>query len=515
MAKSLPLVLMILDGWGYRKEKTHNAIASAKTPQWDNWWQTRPHMLLEASGSVVGLPEGQMGNSEVGHMHIGAGRIIPQDFTRINDAITQDHFKQNTVFINAIKDTKQRGQALHVLGLLSKGGVHSHENHLFAFLDLCKEQHFTTIYLHLFLDGRDTPPQSALSSLATLQNYLELNPVATISSISGRYYAMDRDKRWQRIEPVYRLLTQAVSEHTFDTATQAVNAFYQQKISDEFIPPTLIGKGMPIKDGDSVFFFNYRADRVRQLTEALIAPDFQSFKRDKVPHIAHFISMTHYADYLPTTSAFPPLVLRNTLGEVLDNHGLKQLRISETEKYAHVTFFLNGGSEQIFSRENRILIPSPLVATYDLQPEMSATKLTETLVQAIRARKYDVIVCNYPNADMVGHTGDFKAAVNAIECLDKAMHDTWEALNDVGGQLLITADHGNAECMFDDTTHQAHTAHTNEPVPFIYIGEKDWQFNAKKGSLSDIAPTILTLLDIPLPREMTGRPLLVKKHASI
>ncbi len=513
MANSPPLVLMILDGWGYRKENTHNAIASAHTPQWDSWWKTRPHILLEASGTPVGLPEAQMGNSEVGHMHIGAGRVVPQDFTRINEAIKNGDFAKNLVFIQTIEAMKMAGKALHVLGLLSPGGVHSHENHLFAFLELCAQLQFSDVNLHLFLDGRDTSPKSAMPSLTRLNDYLLKYPVATICSVSGRYYAMDRDQRWQRIEPVYRLLTEVQSEHHFKTSTEAVNTFYQQHISDEFIPPSLIGKGAAINDGDAVFFFNFRADRARQLTEALIAPDFHGFERKKKPQISNFISMTTFGQHLPTSPAFPQLALRNTLGEVIEKQGMRQLRISETEKFAHVTFFINGGSEKIFAHEHRILIPSPLVATYDLQPEMSASQLTKALIGAIQSRDYDVIICNYPNADMVGHTGDFAATVQAIECLDRVMHDTWNALSKIGGQLLITADHGNAESMFDDATHQAQTSHTNQPVPLMYIGG-EWHFNTTKGSLIDIAPTVLALLNIHPPKEMTGKALLVENHVT-
>ena len=514
MVKRLPLVLMILDGWGYSEQKTHNAIASAHTPQWDAWWQTCPHILLEASGSSVGLPNAQMGNSEVGHMHIGAGRVVAQDFTRINDALQNDDYANNPIFLETINTLKKSNNALHVLGLLSPGGVHSHENHLFAFLDLCAQHQFSNVYLHLFLDGRDTPPQSALDSIEKLNEQLRHSAVATISSITGRYYAMDRDQRWKRLEPVYNLLTEAQSDNHFDTAEEAIRSFYQQNITDEFIPPTLIGAGHAIHDGDAVFFFNYRSDRARQLTQALISDDFQGFERRKRPKISSFISMTQYAKHLPTLCAFPPMTLHNTLGEVLENHGLTQLRISETEKYAHVTFFLNGGSERIFPHEKRLLIPSPQVATYDLQPEMSAPELTRNLVNAIESREYDVIICNYPNADMVGHTGNFAAAIKAIECLDKAMHDVGDALKKVGGQLLITADHGNAESMFDDTTHQPHTAHTSQPVPLLYVG-RDLHFNTQEGSLSDIAPTILALLNIAPPKEMTGHILLEENHVAL
>ena len=348
MHKSKPLVLMILDGWGYRKENLHNAIASANTPQWDEWWRTRPHILLDASGSEVGLPDEQMGNSEVGHMHIGAGRVIYQDFTRINEAIDKGEFDKNPVLNQLIEENKESGKNLHVMGLLSPGGVHSHENHLFAFLALCAQHQFDRIYLHLFLDGRDTPPQSALKSLAKLNQFLEKQPVATISSISGRYFAMDRDQRWERLAPVYHLLTQAKSSYDFETAEEAINSYYTEGKSDEFIPPTLIGGGKAIEDGDSIFFFNFRADRARQLTKALIDESFNGFIRPRQPNLAHFVSMTSYAKNLPTEIAFPILHLSDTLGEVIADNGLSQLRIAETEKYAHVTFFFNGGSEQIF-----------------------------------------------------------------------------------------------------------------------------------------------------------------------
>ena len=509
--KRAPVVLMILDGWGYCKENKHNAIAAAHTPQWDQWWDTCPHLLLEASGGAVGLPDGQMGNSEVGHMHIGAGRVIPQDFTRINNAMQQGDFANNPVFVDTINELKVSNRTLHIMGLLSSGGVHSHENHLFAFLKLCSQHHFSKICLHLFLDGRDTAPQSALESIARLNAQLETYPVATISSLSGRYYAMDRDSRWQRVEPVYRLLTEGYSEHHFATPSDAIDAFYQQNIFDEFIPPTQIGEPNPIIDGDCVFFFNFRQDRAREVTDAFINPDFHGFTRKKRPNLARFISMTSYGKQLHTDIVFPPLVLKNTLGELLENNGLRQLRIAETEKYAHVTFFLNGGSEHIFAHERRILIPSPSVATYDLQPEMSAKKLTAELIKAIQGQEYDVIICNYANADMLGHTGNFAATVRAIECLDLAMHDVWKALAPQGGQLLITADHGNAEIMFNDKTQQPLTSHTNELVPFLYVGG-NYQLCASQGSLTDVAPTVLRLLNINQPQDMTGASLLELKE---
>lgn len=512
MKNNAPLVLMILDGWGYNDQNENNAIAKAHTPQWDEWWSASPHILLQASGFAVGLPDEQMGNSEVGHMHIGAGRVIQQDFTRINQTIVNGEFAKNPVFNKMLDDLKKTNKSLHLMGLLSPGGVHSHEQHLFALLALCASKQFNSVCLHLFLDGRDTPPQSALDSLARLNNELKIHPVGTICSITGRYYAMDRDKRWERVEPVYNLLTQGQSKYHFKDAETAIKTNYQLKISDEFIPPTQIGDSKPIANGDAVMFFNFRADRARQLTSAFINPEFNGFKQTFRPELSHFVSMTQYDKNLPTTIAFPPTPLNNTLGELLSAHNLKQLRIAETEKYAHVTFFFNGGMENIFPNEERIMIQSPKVATYDLLPEMSAPELTNALVEAINAKKFDVIICNYANADMVGHTGNFKATIQAIECLDQCMHQVWQALSKQGGKLLITADHGNAEEMYDDTTQQAHTAHTSEPVPLIYIGG-DWHFKQSSGSLIDIAPTILTLLGIDPPREMTGHVLLEKCHA--
>lgn len=509
MHNNCPVVLLILDGWGYSADSKYNAIAAAKTPQWDEWWQTRPHILLDASGHQVGLPDEQMGNSEVGHMHIGAGRVIYQDFTRINQAIATGDFARNPVFINLIETLKTQGKTLHIMGLLSNGGVHSHENHLFAFLELCAQLDFNQISLHLFLDGRDRPPQSALESLTRLNQQLERFPVAKIRSISGRYFAMDRDKRWDRIEPVYNLITEATSNYHFKTAEEAIVYFYAEGKFDEFIPPTLIGETKAIENGDALFFFNFRADRARQLTQAFVDDSFKEFTRNKQVQLSHFISMTHYSNNLPTICAYPPIELHNSLGEVLAEYGFNQLRIAETEKYAHVTYFFNGGTEQVFVNEDRILIPSPLVPTYDLAPEMSAPELTATLVDAIQSKAYELIICNYANADMVGHSGNFEATVKAIECLDQCMQKIWQALKAVGGCLLITADHGNAEAMFDEETKQAHTAHTCEPVPFVFVGE-NWHFNAKKGSLIDIAPTILALFGIDKPWEMTGNSLLAK-----
>lgn len=510
-----PLVFMILDGFGYSENTAHNAIAKASTPQWDQWWKNEPHTLLEASGKPVGLPNQQMGNSEVGHMHIGAGRMISQDFTRINQAIASGEFNTNPLFIQTLNQLKQTQNTLHIMGLLSPGGVHSHEDHLFAFLDVCRQQNFENIALHLFLDGRDTPPQSALKSIQHLEQKLTDTQNIRICSITGRYYALDRDNRWDRIEPVYQLLTTGESNRIFKTAEDAIHAYYQDNISDEFIPPTQIGNPKSIQDNDAIFFFNFRSDRARQLTKAFITHPFDAFPRKKPPKLAGFISMTCYADDLKTQAVFPTATLQDTLGEVLAKDHLRQLRVAETEKYAHVTFFLNGGQEQPFKNEDRVLIPSPKVSRYNLKPEMSAPEITTVICDAIKNQTHDVIICNYANADMVGHTGDFNATCQAISCLDQAMKTIGEALKAVNGQLLITADHGNAESMFDVDHQQPHTAHTTNLVPLLYVGDKHWHFKSSphhsQHSLIDIAPTILTLLGIQPPKAMNGHALLTRE----
>ncbi len=509
MPKPKPVVLLILDGWGYRENIEHNAIAAANTPNWDQWWTHYPHTLLHASGHFVGLPDSQMGNSEVGHMHIGAGRILPQDFTRINQAIEDGSFYKNPVLLSLIERVQQSKGTLHIMGLLSPGGVHSHEKHLFAFLKLCQAHALKKICLHLFLDGRDTPPKSALSSLDKLNALLSAFPEASIGSISGRYYAMDRDKRWERIQKEYELLTENKTPYQFATVSQALEYFYSQDISDEFVPPTMIGAGQNIQDGDAIFFFNYRADRARQLCQALAYEKFDGFKRKTHPKVDVLVTLTQYLKELTEHVAFPPVTIKNTLGEVLSKNGLHQLRAAETEKYAHVTFFLNGGVEEPYPNESRFLMPSPAVATYDLKPEMSANELTHAIVEAIEENQFDVLICNYANADMVGHTGNFEATVRAIECLDQCMQKIKVALDKVGGAMLITADHGNAELMHDPHTDQPQTSHTELPVPLLFIGE-GWHFNSNEGSLIDISPSLLSLLEITPPKEMTGRPLLVK-----
>jgi 2,3-bisphosphoglycerate-independent phosphoglycerate mutase len=505
MHQRSPVVLVVLDGWGYSDNLSNNAIANASTPQWDSWWSTCPHLLLDASGESVGLPKGQMGNSEVGHMHIGAGRTILQNYTFINNAINNGDFAKNPAFLKTIETMKKNNNAIHIMGLLSDGGVHSHQNHLFAFLKLCNKLKFNNVYLHLFLDGRDTPPQSAKQNISALRDILSSLKEVTISTVSGRYYAMDRDKRWQRTEKVYNLLVNNNSEYSFSTIEQAIAKFYDDKIYDEFIPPTKIGDSPPIKDGDSVFFFNFRADRARQLSKALFKKDFDGFQRKTTLNKLSLLTMTQYEENLGAEVAFPPKPLTNTLGEVIAKNELQQLRIAETEKYAHVTFFLNGGTEVEFPKEDRVLIPSPKVATYDLKPEMSSENLTKQIVDAIDRNIYDVIICNYANADMVGHSGKYSAAVSAVEALDKSMQILGKKILSINGELLITADHGNAECMFNEETGQPHTAHTTEPVPLLYVGHKKLQFKQTKASLSDVAPTFLALLGIKPPNEMTGK----------
>ncbi len=505
-----PLVLMILDGWGEREPADDNAISLAKKPNWDRLLQTSTHTLISASGQDVGLPGAQMGNSEVGHVNLGAGRVVYQDLTRIDQAIAHGEFGQNEVLCQALDHAIAEDKAVHILGLLSPGGVHSHEHHIQSMLTMAAERGAKKVYLHAFLDGRDTAPQSALASLQAIDELCVKNGVGRIASLVGRYYAMDRDQRWDRIELAYDLLTQGQGIFSAATAELGLAAAYQREENDEFVQPTVIGTPVKMSDGDSVIFMNFRADRARQLSHALADQEFSNFNRGDRIQLSHFVTLTEYEADLPAEIAYPPDVLKNGLGEVLSQSGLKQLRISETEKYAHVTFFFNGGVEAPFVGEDRVLIASPKVATYDLQPEMSSAELTDKLVAAIKAQSHDVIICNYPNADMVGHTGNLSAAIKAIEALDDCIGDVSEALKAVGGELLITADHGNAEQMFNQHTGQPHTAHTNLVVPLIYMG-RDATVIKNKGVLSDIAPTMLYLLGIAQPVEMTGQPIIEVK----
>lgn len=507
-----PLVLTILDGYGYREEQQDNAILNANTPVMDRLWQQQPHTLIAASGLDVGLPDGQMGNSEVGHVNLGAGRIVYQDLTRLDKEIKEGDFFTNPTLTTAIDNAVKAGKAVHIMGLLSAGGVHSHEDHILAMVELAAKRGATAIYLHAFLDGRDTPPRSAEPSLKRFtEKFAELGK-GRIASIIGRYYAMDRDNRWDRVQLAYDLLTQAKGEFTADNAVAGLQAAYARNENDEFVKPTVIKAAgeadAAMNDGDALIFMNFRADRARQITRTFVNADFDGFKRDKVVNFGDFIMLTEYAADIKAACAYPPASLSNTFGEWLMKHDKTQLRISETEKYAHVTFFYNGGVEEPFKGEDRILINSPKVATYDLQPEMSSAELTEKLVGAIASGKYDVIICNYPNGDMVGHTGDYDAAVKAVETLDNCIEQVVAAVKAVDGQLLITADHGNAEQMSDPATGQAHTAHTSLPVPLIYVGNKEVKA-VSGGKLSDIAPTMLSLMEMEIPQEMTGKPLFI------
>lgn len=510
-ARPRPLVLVILDGWGYREEITSNAIAQAKKPNWDKLWHETTHSLISGSGECVGLPSGQMGNSEVGHLNMGAGRIVHQDLTRIDLAIEEGDFFRNETLMDALLYAKKQGSAVHVFGLLSPGGVHSHEKHIHAIVRLSSELAIPTLYLHAFLDGRDTPPKSALTSLTALNQACERYKKGKIVSLIGRYYAMDRDKRWDRIQKAYDLLTLGKAAFQAESVEAGLTLAYERGESDEFVQATSIhdARESPVqmRENDVAIFMNFRADRARELTESFISDDFPGFSRTYRPALGKFICLAEYDARFLVPAAFPPISLTHIFADCVSKAHLTQLRIAETEKYAHVTFFFNGGVETPFPGEERILIPSPHVATYDLQPEMSALPLTERLIEAVQSKAFDVIICNYANADMVGHTGNFKATVKAIETIDASLGLIIKAVQEEGGEVLITADHGNAEQSYDFETNQPHTAHTRNPVPFIYVG-RPAQIVKEDGKLSDIAPTMLYLLDLPQPPEMTGKPLL-------
>ncbi|MBD1581731.1 2,3-bisphosphoglycerate-independent phosphoglycerate mutase [Pseudoalteromonas sp. S16_S37] len=512
-AQKKPLVLMILDGWGYREESESNAILAANTPVLDHLWQTKPHTLISGSGLDVGLPDGQMGNSEVGHVNLGAGRIVYQDFTRITKAIADGEFAHNPVLVDSIDKAVQAGKAVHLMGLLSPGGVHSHEDHIIAGIQLAASRGAKAVYFHAFLDGRDTPPRSALASIERVEKLFSELKCGRLASIIGRYYAMDRDNRWERIEAAYNLMVSAQAQYTYEDGVTALNAAYDRDENDEFVKASVIQpqgcEAATINDGDTLIFMNFRADRARQMTRTFVDKQFNGFTKQVSPKLSAFVMMTEYAADIDAPVAFAPEALTNVLGEWLAKHNKTQLRISETEKYAHVTFFFSGGREDEFEGEKRELIPSPQVATYDLQPEMNSELLTDKLVEAIHSGQYDVIICNYPNGDMVGHSGVFSAAVKACEAVDKCIGRVVEALGQVGGEAIITADHGNAEQMTNAKTGQAHTAHTSEPVPFIYVGRDALPHDGK--TLSDVAPTMLHLLGMEQPSEMTGTPIMTLK----
>jgi 2,3-bisphosphoglycerate-independent phosphoglycerate mutase len=506
-----PVVLTILDGWGYSEDTEVNAITAARTPVWDRLWREYPHTLINTAGAAVGLPGGQMGNSEVGHLNLGAGRVVYQEFTRISRSIRTGSFFTNETLTTAVDKAVETGKAIHLLGLLSAGGVHSHEEHIHAMAKLAVERGAKQVYFHAFLDGRDTPPKSAKASLVALNEVFDTLGVGRIATLIGRYFAMDRDNRWERVEQAYNLLVDGKAAYQVEDAVRGLEDAYQRGETDEFVAATSVTPtGAPparVEDGDVMLFLNYRADRARQLTKSFVEADFTEFKRERVPKLGEFVSLTRYHKQFDIPVAFPPEKLRNVFGEYIAKQGLLQLRLAETEKYAHVTFFFNGGREKPFEGEDRILVPSPQVATYDLKPEMSAEEVTDHLVEAIESGRYDAIICNYANSDMVGHTGKFEAAKLAIETLDHCLGRVLKALHSVGGEMLVTADHGNAEQMEDLINHQPHTAHTTNPVPLVYIGRDNAQL-LEGGALCDISPTLLKIMGLSQPDEMQGRSLI-------
>ena len=508
-----PVVLVILDGWGYCEETKGNAIAQAKTPVMNSLWSAYPHTLIRTSGKAVGLPEGQMGNSEVGHLNIGAGRVVPQELVRISDAVEDGSINKNPALIKICQEVLSQNGKLHMVGLCSEGGVHSHISHLFGLLDLAKAQGISQVCIHAITDGRDTAPKESVEAVGLIQNYIDRIGVGKIATISGRYYAMDRDRRWDRVKLAYDVMT-IDGEGNGLSAMETVLASYAADITDEFIVPVRLASGA-IEAGDGVIFFNFRPDRARQLTQALVSPNFNSFERQLIAPLS-FVTFTQYDPELPVSVAFEPQNLSNILGEVISNRGLKQFRTSETEKYAHVTYFFNGGLEDPYPGEDRELVSSPMVATYDQAPKMSAEALTDVATSAISKQIYSLVVINYANPDMVGHTGQIPATVQAIETVDRCVGRLLEGVIKAGGTAIITADHGNAEYMLDNLGNPW-TAHTTNPVPLILVegeGAKipghGTDVNLRSdGKLADIAPTILEILQIPQPVEMTGKSLVV------
>lgn len=510
--KRKPLVLVILDGCGHSDDKQYNAVANADRPVWENLWHDgHPSTLIGTSGLAVGLPDGQMGNSEVGHMTIGAGRVIYQNFTRINKALDDGDFDSNPAYCDAIDDTVVNDKAVHIFGLLSEGGVHGHEDHINAMIELAVKRGSKRVYLHAFLDGRDCPPRSANASLEKTHQLCKASGVAKIASVIGRFYAMDRDNRWERTSQAYRLITEGFADYCAKTPMDALDNAYARGENDEFVSATCIceegATPTVLDDGDAVIFMNFRPDRARQISHAIVDTDFAGFDRFVVRKPSHFVMTTEYEANLNCPCAFPPIPIINSLGEFLSKQKKRQLRIAETEKYAHVTFFLSGGREASYDGEERMLLPSPKVATYDLQPEMSAPQVTERLIEAIESGHFDAIICNYANCDMVGHTGDYNAAMQSVDAVDECLQKVLASLRQVGGEALITADHGNVELMFDSAINQPHTQHTTLPVPLVYVGDRTLKLS-EGGSLADIAPTMLALMDLSKPAEMSGRSLI-------
>jgi 2,3-bisphosphoglycerate-independent phosphoglycerate mutase len=509
ISRPRPVVLCILDGWGDRLARDDNAIESARTPVWHDLLRRWPHAELNASEHYVGLPDGQMGNSEVGHTNLGAGRVVMQDLPRIDQAIADGTLAGMPALQEFIAKLKPRGGAAHVMGLLSPGGVHSHQHQIAALARILADAGLP-VAVHAFLDGRDTPPKSAIGYLGQFDTDVAGHAAVRVATVAGRYYAMDRDKRWDRVEKAYRMLTAASGEHAAD-ARRAVEAAYARGETDEFVLPTSIGEWRGMRDGDGVLFANFRADRIREIAGALLDPDFTGFARDRRVVFNAALGLVEYSEELNRFLAtlFPPDDLRDTFGEIVANAGMKQLRIAETEKYAHVTFFFNGGREAVFPGEERILVPSPKVATYDLQPEMSAPEVTDKVVGAIGSGRFDVVVLNYANTDMVGHTGDLGAAIRAVETVDACLGRVAAAVEAAGGTLVITADHGNAEMMRDPETGEPHTAHTLNPVPIIVANAPGAGARVESGRLADVAPTLLDILGLPKPAAMTGHSLIV------
>ncbi|MCI7210920.1 MAG: 2,3-bisphosphoglycerate-independent phosphoglycerate mutase [Ruminococcus bromii] len=500
-----PLLLMILDGFGIGKHDNTNAIFNAKKPNIDKLFSSNPITQISASGMDVGLPDGQMGNSEVGHTNIGAGRIVYQELTRITKTINEDKLKDNEAIVGAMDSALKNGTALHLMGLLSSGGVHSHNTHLYGILKLAKQKGLDKVYIHAFLDGRDVPPSSAAEFVEECMKETEKIGVGKIATVMGRYYAMDRDNRWDRVEKAYAAMVYGEGVEA-DCPVCAVKNSYAQEVTDEFVVPAVIKGGATIKPNDSVIFYNFRPDRAREITRALVDPDFKGFERKNGFFPLDYVCMTQYDATMPNVEvAFKPQTLENTLGEYISNLGMEQLRIAETEKYAHVTFFFNGGVEKQYPGEDRILVKSPAVATYDLQPEMSAYEVTDKLVPAIKSGKYDMIILNFANCDMVGHTGVFEAAVKAVEAVDTCVGKVIDAVKEMDGVALITADHGNADKMIDDDG-EPFTAHTTNPVPFCVVGY-DCELR-EGGRLADIAPTMLQIMNLPQPEEMDGKSLI-------
>ena len=509
-----PVALIILDGFGEREDAQDNAISAANTPTWDRLKAEYPHQLIATSGEAVGLPDGQMGNSEVGHMNLGAGRIVYQNFTRINKSIVDGDFFENEALTSAVDKAVSADKAVHILGLLSPGGVHSHQDHMKNLADLAVKRGATRVYVHGILDGRDVAPQSAAPFVSDMENHmasLGLGDNAKLATLVGRYYAMDRDNRWDRVQLAYDMYTQGKSAYQATNGAEAIANSYARNEHDEFFQDTILGDAIKVEDGDSIIFANFRPDRAREITRAFVdGPEFDGFKRSATPKLADFVMMTEYAASIKTSCAYPPFSMTNDLGEYVSNLGKTQLRIAETEKYAHVTFFFSGGREDLYPGEERILIKSPDVATYDLQPEMSAPEVTDNLVRVIEEQKYDLIICNFANGDMVGHTGVFEAAVKAVETLDNSLKRITDAILKVGGACLITADHGNCEQMLDSNGGPM-TQHTTGPVNLIHVSSEGRNVKLKEGgALCDIAPTLLKMMGETQPVEMTGTVLITQ-----